>query len=109
MPRDGLYGHMALDPTPKVVNILEVADRRRPGRPDHVSPELTELLRGTVAAGSVAPEDTDVLAREDDDTDVFAEEETGMHPLSGGRSIVMGLLFAVPLWALIGSVVWILF
>lgn len=100
---------MALDPTSKVANVLEVADRRRPGRSDYVNPELIGLLRGSADPGSVAPEDTDVLAREDEDTDVFAEEENGTHPLSGGRSIVMGLLFAAPLWALIGSVVCILF
>ena len=90
---------MELDPNPKAVNILEVADRRRPGRADHVSSELIGLLRGTADAGSVAPEDTDV----------FTGEDNGTHPLSGGRSIVMGLLFAAPFWALLGSVVWILF
>jgi len=56
------------------------------------------LLRGTAEAGSFAPEDTDIFAGEENDT----------HPLSGGWSIVMGLLFAAPLWALIGAVVWIL-
>ena len=72
-----------------------IADRRRPGRPNKVSPALIPLLRDPHSAGNALPEDDafpslEALAEignvEDDD-------------LNAVRGIGVGPLLATPFWA----------
>ena len=66
--------------------------RRRPGRPDQVSPNLVPLLRTSPMIEAVpAFEGADGPA---DDA------------LTPARGIAVGLVLSVPLWAMIGGVVW---
>ena len=67
-------------------------DRRRPGRSEHVSPHLIPLLRNA-AALEISLDDAPVDDRVQDD----------FGPLKG---IIAGLGLAIPLWCLIGLVVW---
>lgn len=67
-------------------------DHRRPGRPDQVSPNLVPLLR-------TSPVIEAVPAFEGADGPVD-------DALTPARGIAVGLVLSVPLWAVIGGVVW---
>jgi len=67
-------------------------DRRRPGRPENVSPHLIPLLRNA-ASVEIAPDDAPASDRAQDD-------------LGPVRGIIAGLVLAVPLWSLIALAVW---
>lgn len=68
-------------------------DRRRPGRPDQVSPSLVPLLRTpSVIEAAPASEMADGPPLDD--------------ALAPARGIAIGLVLSVPLWAAIGGVVW---
>ncbi|MBN9559944.1 MAG: hypothetical protein J0H14_04335 [Alphaproteobacteria bacterium] len=67
-------------------------DRRRPGRPEHVSPHLIPLLRNAAEA-EIPPDDAPVADRTQDD-------------LGPAKGILAGLGLAIPLWGLIGLAVW---
>jgi hypothetical protein len=68
------------------------ADRRRPGRLDHVSPNLIPLLRGEVTHGQPQIYETDLLY--------------GRGNLKPAFGIVVGLFLNLPLWAVIGFASW---
>jgi hypothetical protein len=68
------------------------ADRRRPGRLDHVSPNLIPLLRGEVTPGQPLIYETDRLY--------------GRGDLKPGFGTVVGLFLNLPLWAVIGFAAW---
>jgi len=67
-------------------------DRRRPGRPENVSPHLVPLLRNA-AAVEIPPDDAPVADRTRDD-------------LGPAKGILTGLGLAIPLWGLIGLGIW---
>ncbi len=67
-------------------------DRRRPGRPDHASPHLIPLLRTAEIEAAAASGATDELPFED--------------ALAPAKGIAIGLGLSVPLWAVIGGIVW---
>ena len=62
----------------------EVAERRRPGRLDHVSPELVPLLRGESAFVADAPVQ-------------FGEPDQ----LGGARGLTLAVAISAALWAVI--------
>ncbi len=70
------------------------ADRRRPGRLDHVSPNLIPLLRGEVTPGQPLIYETDRLY--------------GRGDLKPGLGTAVGLFLNLPLWAVIGFASWAL-
>jgi hypothetical protein len=70
---------------PSVAEPATVVDRRRSGRLDQVNPALIPLLRGTTETG----EDVD--------------------DLGPSRGIASAMLLSVPLWAVIGVMVWLIF
>ena len=72
-------------------------DRRRPGRPENVSPHLIPLLRNAASA-EIAPDDAPVVDR--------AQDERAQDDLGPVRGIIAGLVLAVPLWSLIALAVW---
>ena len=59
-----------------------VADRRRPGRSQHVSPELVPLLRGQAPAPPA------------DDLEEFGEADQ----LDAARGLAAGALLSAPIW-----------
>lgn len=68
-------------------------DRRRPGRPDHASPQLIPLLRAAeieAAAASGAADEPPF--------------ENALAPIQG---IALGLVVSVPLWAVLGGIAWV--
>lgn len=67
-------------------------DRRRPGRPDHASPQLIPLLRTAEIEAAVASGAMDEPPFED-----------ALRPAQG---IAIGLVLSVPVWAAIGGIVW---
>lgn len=67
-------------------------DRRRPGRPDQASPHLIPLLRTSEIEGAAAANPADELPLED--------------ALAPAKGIAVGLLLSVPVWAVIGMIVW---
>jgi hypothetical protein len=71
--------HLVADVAAPVV----LADRRRPGRRDDVSPELINLLRESGGGEFLSP-------AENDDTS----------PLSASRGIKVAIMLSVPIWAL---------
>jgi hypothetical protein len=73
-----------------------VADRRRPGRHGQVSPHLTPLLRNPATA------DIPELCLGQVDAPPLG------YDLGPARGLVSGALLSVPLWAIIGGVVWVL-
>ena len=80
------------DPAPVPVASAAPNDRRRPGRLDQASPHLIPLLRTAeieAAAASVIEEE---LAFED--------------ALAPAKGIAVGLLLSVPVWAVLGGIVW---
>jgi hypothetical protein len=76
------------DPTPATVTALPFRERRRPGRVEYTNPALVALLRGP----SARP-----------DTIEIAD-----NPLSTARGIGVGVLLAIPAWAGIAVLVWLL-
>jgi hypothetical protein len=66
-------------------------DRRRPGRPAHVSPHLLPLLRGT----PTPPRPNDLIPDSDDDL-----------PETPFLGIISGVLISSLLWCLLGVVGW---
>lgn len=77
-------------------------DRRRPGRPAHVSPELIPLLRN--AATTEIPDDA-VHASGAADVDQESFERDADN-LGAARGLAMGLVLGVSLWGIIGLAVW---
>jgi len=71
-----------------------VEDRRRPGRHGQVSPHLTPLLRNPATA------DIPELCLGQVDAPPLG------YDLGPARGLVFGLVLSVPLWAIIGGVVW---
>ena len=67
-------------------------DRRRPGRPDQASPHLIPLLRTADIEAAAASGIGDELPFED--------------ALAPAKGIAVGLLLSVPVWAVIGGIVW---
>ena len=73
---------------PATVTTLPFGERRRPGRIEYTNPALIALLR----APSAPPE----------------TEELADNPLATARGIGVGLLLAIPAWAGLGILVWLL-
>lgn len=67
-------------------------DRRRPGRPDHVSPTLVPLLRGDLPTDLPLGGETEL-----------ADDRGDLAPAVG---VVVALGASVPLWAAIGLAAW---
>lgn len=67
-------------------------DRRRPGRPEEVSSHLVPLLRTSSVVEAAAAFD-------------MADGMPG-DALAPAKGIAVGLALSVPLWAVIGGVVW---
>jgi hypothetical protein len=67
-------------------------DRRRPGRPENISPHLIPLLRNA-ASVELPPDDAPAADRTRDD-------------LGPAKGIIAGLGLAIPLWGLIALGVW---
>lgn len=63
-------------------------DRRRPGRAEYANPDLIALLRTAPFAENAAATDAAVTDSE--------------NPLATAKGIGVGILLAIPLWALIG-------
>jgi hypothetical protein len=78
--------NMETRPDAQAVDALELADRRRPGRRDDVSPELVELLRGT-GGGLLAP-----------------GEQDGTAPLSAAQGVAAAMLLSSILWVVLWAV-----
>ena len=76
---------MPLTTKPEATNQAVAADRRRPGRPKHVSPELIPLLRTSELPPTLDEGDEDMTLEDADQ-------------LSGLRGIAFGLALSVPLW-----------
>jgi hypothetical protein len=70
-----------------------IEDRRRPGRQD-ASPHLIPLLRDPIGT------DPDALLREPTDPSSDRKE------LAPAIGILVGLALSVPLWGLIGALMW---
>ena len=70
-----------------------MVDRRRPGRPKTVSPNLIPLLRGE-ASPDIEPPPL-----------VIEKDDVANLPMAG---IACGMVLSIPLWALIGGVVHLL-
>jgi hypothetical protein len=62
----------------------QARDRRRSGRPDHVSPELLPLLRQS---------ERDQLPFKESDDDYDPDDQ-----LSAARGVFVGVALSVPLW-----------
>lgn len=62
-------------------------ERRRPGRTEHIDPELIPLFR------------SDEIAK-------IAVHGDGQDPLRAARGIVASLLLAAPFWVGIGGLLW---
>ena len=77
-------------PAPVVSSILK--NRRRPERPDQASPHLISLLRTTEIEASAVSIPADELPFED--------------ALAPTKGIAVGLLLSVPVWAVIGGIIW---
>ena len=88
--------------TPEVWDrdLVEVADRRRPGRKE-VSPALVHLLRHAAEGGAVLTPESDASAPGPIAAD-RADQEDGCAPV---RGILFGLALSIPLWAAIGAAV----
>ena len=86
-----LPGAAKPDPAPAPVASAASKDRRRPGRPDQASPHLIPLLR-TAEIEAAAPGIGDEPPFED--------------ALAPAKGIAVGLLLSVPVWAVIGGIVW---
>ncbi len=67
-------------------------NRRRPDRPDQVNRHLIPLLRTAQNEAAAAFDTGDELPFED--------------ALAPAKGITVGLLLSVPVWAVIGSIVW---
>lgn len=65
-----------------------VRDRRRPGRPENVSPELIPLLRASERAKLPNPDQ-----HNDDEFDANDDDQ-----LSASRGIAAAVAFSVPFW-----------
>jgi hypothetical protein len=84
--------------------VADVGDRRRPGRAKTVSPWLVPLLRRPFGAAAAA-EDTETAAQT---IEHDLREKPGISPLTF-RGIAIAMLFAIPLWGLIGVfIAWLL-
>ena len=70
----------------------EHKDRRRPGRPDHVNPNLIPLLRGKAVPA--------LLASDGLDPPYGPEHAT---PLLG---IAVSVILSIPLWGVLGLLAW---
>ena len=68
-------------------------DRRRPGRPDQASPHLIPLLRTAEIEAAAASGMAEELPFEED-------------ALAPAKGIAVGLMLSVPVWAVIGMIVW---
>lgn len=90
-----LPGAAKQDLAPVPVASAASKDRRRPGRPDQTSQHLIPLLRASeieaAAASDAAFETGDGLAED---------------ALAPAKGIAVGLLLSVPVWAVIGMIVW---
>ncbi len=83
---------METHPIAELAAPVVVNDRRRPGRRDDVSPNLTDLLRTAGGGG--------LLATLDDDN---------TSPLSASRGIKLAITLSAPIWALaLVFTVWLL-
>ena len=82
----------ASDAAPVPVASTSSKDRRRPGRPDQASPQLIPLLRTAEIEAAAAAGLGDDLPFED--------------ALAPAKGIAVGLLLSVPVWAVIGGIVW---
>lgn len=71
-----------------------VDDRRRLNRLDRVSPYLISLLRGSASA------DTPAMLFDDVDAPPLGED------LAPARGFAIGLMLAIPAWAIIGTLIW---
>jgi hypothetical protein len=81
-------------PAPVKVKSRQRPGRRRPGRDDQVSPHLISLLR--------SPATLDIPASLPGKLDpVFFEDDFALV-----RVIGFGLVLSLPLWAIIGAVIW---
>ena len=87
-----LTGAAKPDPAPMPVASAASKDRRRPGRPDQASPHLIPLLRTTEIEAAAASGVGEELPFED--------------ALAPAKGIAVGLLLSVPVWAVIGGIVW---
>lgn len=94
-----------------VADLSTVSDRRRPERLERVNPALLQLLREPRQFMDLLPSEPtqsgDTLLGEPTKSVVIdLDEDTD--PLAAGRSIVVGLLLSVPLWAIIGCAIWLI-
>ncbi len=87
-----LPGAAKPDLAPAPVVSAASRDRRRPGRPDEASPHLIPLLRTSEIDAAAASGTEDELPFED--------------ALAPAKGIAVGLLLSVPVWAVIGMIVW---
>ena len=83
---------IASDSAPMPVASAASKDRRRPGRPDQASPQLIPLLRTAEIEAAAAAGLGEELPFED--------------ALAPAKGIAVGLLLSVPVWAVIGGIVW---
>lgn len=67
-------------------------DRRRPGRPEHVSPHLIPLLRNATGL-EIPPDDVPIVDHTRDDR-------------GPAKGLMAGLGLALPLWVLIALGIW---
>jgi hypothetical protein len=82
-------------------SLLEVPDRRRPGRPRSVSPSLVPLLRKPLPDPAVA----EALLAVDRLFEADICEPDRSEDLGAARGILVGLVLSLPLWGLIALVV----
>ena len=82
------------------LEIVQLSDRRRPGRVDYQNPDLIGLLRRETDAGTVP----DRLAGD------FADVETGIEEdsLAAARGVGTSMLIGAFLWSIAGLGLWLL-
>ena len=78
----------------------DVSDRRRVGRKP-VSPELIPLLRAP-GKGDEVPDDLRRLLEDEGELPIEAD------PIASARGIALGVALSVPIWGVIGGVVYAL-
>jgi len=93
-----LPGAAKPDLAPAPVASAASKDRRRPGRPDQANPHLIPLLRTSDIEDAAASDTAVAPAMEDE----LAFEDA----LAPAKGIAVGLLLSVPIWAVIGMIVW---
>lgn len=89
----------ATKPDPVRADAVSAAsqDRRRSGRSDHVNPNLVPLLRGHAVTEDAPASGTESGTAED------PADDDALAPAQG---IAIGLALSVPIWAVIGWIIW---